>query len=152
VRHPLIIDARHQLSWNRRLFSDASTLALWSMWLWLCRSALLRMVGVLGVMLGISHAAPLSAAPQLIAGMFSIEDAALALVGTGAMLMLWNRLASQPAPMPRIHAVPDFTAHFGVEATMLDAARASRVCTVHHDESGRILRIEARDVSASTPR
>lgn len=148
MRHPLIIDARRQLSWNRRLFSDASTLVLWSMWLWLCRSAVLRMAGTLGVMLGISHAGVHSAAPLVIAGMFSIEDAALALVGTGAMLMLWNRLASQPAPLPRIHAVPDFVAHFGVDASALDTARASQVCTVHHDESGRILRIDARNFSA----
>jgi poly-beta-1,6-N-acetyl-D-glucosamine biosynthesis protein PgaD len=151
VRHPLIIDARRQLSWNRRLFSDASTLVLWSMWLWMCRSAVLRMVGTLGVMAGIS-AGSHSASPAVIAGMFSIEDAALALVGTGATLMLWNRLASQPAPMPRIHAVPDFAAHFGVEAPMLDAARASQVCTVHHDDTGRILRIDAQEVSASPSR
>jgi poly-beta-1,6-N-acetyl-D-glucosamine biosynthesis protein PgaD len=152
VRHPLIIDARRQLSWNRRLFSDASTLALWSVWLWLCRSAVLRMVGTLGVMVGISRAGIHADSPAVIAGVFSIEDAALALVGTGATLMLWNRLASQPAPMPRIHAIPDFTTHFGIEAPMLDAARASQVCTVHHDEAGRILRIEAREVSASTSR
>lgn len=149
MRPPLIIDARRQLSWNRRLFSDASTLAMWSIWLCLCRSAVVRIAGTLGVMLGISHAGN-RVARMVITSMFSIEDAALALVGTGATLMLWNRLASQPAPLPKIHAVPDFTAHFGVDATLLDAARASQVCVVHHDESGRIVRIDARGVSVAS--
>jgi poly-beta-1,6-N-acetyl-D-glucosamine biosynthesis protein PgaD len=147
VRPSVIIDARRQLSWNRRLFSDASTLALWSFWLWLCRSAVVRMMGMLGVMLGISHSGKHAATPLMLAGMYTLEDAALALVGTGTLLMLWNRLASQPAPTPSIQAVPDYVAYFGVEAPMLDVARESQVCVVHHDESGRILRIEARQVS-----
>ena len=44
-----IINIRNQLSWYHRLYSDASTLALWSAWLWLCRPAILAAIGMLGV-------------------------------------------------------------------------------------------------------
>jgi poly-beta-1,6-N-acetyl-D-glucosamine biosynthesis protein PgaD len=151
VPHPLIINARRQLSWNRRLFSDASTLALWSVWLWLCRSALVRLVGMFGVALGLRHSAVhgASAGQLMFAGaVLTIEDAAVALLGTCGVLMLWNRLASQPAPTPRINLVPDYAAHFGLDVQQLVEARDSSICTVHHDEAGRILRI---DTAARTP-
>ncbi len=172
VSHPLIINARRQLSWNRRLLSDASTLALWTMWLWLCRSALLRVMDMVGMALGLRHATvthstavhgalthatsshvtaahvavahATSIAPVVpVGGMLTIEDAIVALIGTCSLLMLWNRLASQPAPMPRLAIVPDYAGHFGIEPRQLADARDSNVCTVHHDEAGRILRIDA---------
>ncbi|HTQ37108.1 MAG TPA: poly-beta-1,6-N-acetyl-D-glucosamine biosynthesis protein PgaD [Steroidobacteraceae bacterium] len=135
----LIINARRQLSWNRRLFSDASTLALWSMWLWLCRSALLRLAGIVGVAIGMRHTAAHAQSPD---DMVSFEDAAAALFGTCSLLMLWNRLASQPAPTPRVQFSPDYAGYFRIDPRELASARASRICVVHHDESGRILRID----------
>jgi poly-beta-1,6-N-acetyl-D-glucosamine biosynthesis protein PgaD len=145
VSKPLIINARRHLSWNRRLLSDASTLVLWTMWLWLCRSALLRFIGMMGVMLGLRHAAHGATTGQLMfaGAVLTIEDAAVALVGTCGMLMLWNRLSSQPAPMPRLNMTPDYAGYFDLEPQVLAKARASSVCTVHHDETGRILRIDA---------
>jgi poly-beta-1,6-N-acetyl-D-glucosamine biosynthesis protein PgaD len=145
VSKPLIINARRHLSWNRRLLSDASTLVLWTMWLWLCRSALLRFIGMMSVALGLRHSAHGAAAGQLVfaGAVLTIEDAAVALVGTCGMLMLWNRLASQPAPTPRLNLVPDYAGYFDLEPRVLAEARASSVCTVHHDEAGRILRIDA---------
>ena len=147
MANPLIINARRQLSWNRRLFSDASTLALWSMWLWLCRSALIRLVGMFGVAFGLRHSAVHdgSVGQLVFAGAaLTIEDAIAALLGTCGVLMLWNRLASRPAPTPRVNLVPDYAAYFGLESQQLTEARSSSVCTVHHDEAGRILRIVAR--------
>ena len=115
----LIIDARRHLNWNRRLFSDGSTLLLWSAWLWLCRSLLLRLAHTVGVALGVQHHSV--ARPYPGTGMPSIEDAVFALLGTCSLLMLWNRLASQPAPTPRltIHAHPTMS-----EAVMEAAAAA----------------------------
>jgi hypothetical protein len=177
VSNPLIINARRQLSWNRRLLSDASTVALWSMWLWLCRSALLRVMDVAGSALGlrhatvthattaahvtaahhataahsaVAHAAAVTHATTVVAppiiptgGILTLEDAVVALIGTCTLLMLWNRLSSQPAPTPRLAIVPDYAGHFGIEPRQLADARDSGVCTVHHDEAGRILRIDS---------
>ena len=140
MANQLIINARSQLSWNRRLFSDASTLALWSMWLWLCRSALLRLAGIVGLAVGMRHTV---AHAQPADDMVSFEDAAAALLGTCSLLMLWNRLATQPAPIPRALPAPDYASFFGIDPAELAIARASRVCIVHHDERGSILRIDA---------
>jgi poly-beta-1,6-N-acetyl-D-glucosamine biosynthesis protein PgaD len=132
----MIIDARRQLSWNRRLFSDVSTLALWSMWLWMCRPVLF------GTRHAFAHGLPTH-------GVLALEDVVAALIGTCIVLMLWNRLASQPAPTPRINLAPDYSGHFGLDPRELALARSSSICVVHHDELGRILCIDCdcRDAS-----
>ncbi|MEJ0098301.1 MAG: poly-beta-1,6-N-acetyl-D-glucosamine biosynthesis protein PgaD [Pseudomonadota bacterium] len=176
MSNPLIINARRQLSWNRRLFSDASTIALWAVWLWLCRSALLRVMDMAGIALGlrhatvthatavthvtaahhttaahaaVAHAATVTHATSVAAplmptgGILTFEDAVVALIGTCTLLMLWNRLSTQPSPLPRLALVPDYAGHFGIEPRQLTEARDSNVCVVHHDEAGRILRIDS---------
>ncbi len=129
MKNPLIINARHQLRWHQRFVSDASTLLLWSVWLWLCRPVVF---------------------PWHAGAMVSLEGAMLALVGTGALLMIWNRLASQPAVRPRLQAKPDFASHFALDARLISDARDSAVCVVHHDEQGRIVSIESKSVRASS--
>lgn len=138
MAHRFIINARNQLRWHQRLCSDASTFALWSMWLWMCRPVILSLTGLLGVTVGWRSPAKHALFPGAVV---SIEDAVFALLVTGGVLMLWNRLATQPAVKPRVSAVPDYAAHFGLDPRTIADARESRILVVHHDEQGRIVRI-----------
>jgi poly-beta-1,6-N-acetyl-D-glucosamine biosynthesis protein PgaD len=135
-----IINARSQMRWRHRLFSDASTLALWSAWLWMCRPAILGGVGMVGVAFGMKHPAPGTPAAN---AMPSLEEMVLLLIGVSALLLLWNRLSRQPAVRPRIDVLPDFQRHFGLNAEQIDVARDSQRVVVHHDEQGRIVAIES---------
>jgi poly-beta-1,6-N-acetyl-D-glucosamine biosynthesis protein PgaD len=134
-----IINARHQLRWHRRLASDASTALLWGGWLWMCRPALVAVTRMLG--LGLKHPAGKLLA---LGGPVSLEGTVLALVGTAGLLLLWNRLSSQPALRPQLTLLPDYAGHFGVDTQTIVAGRNSPICVVHHDDQGRITRIEAR--------
>jgi poly-beta-1,6-N-acetyl-D-glucosamine biosynthesis protein PgaD len=135
-----IINVRNQLSWYHRLYSDASTLALWSAWLWLCRPVILPAIGMVGVALGMKH--PVRGTPAANA-LPSVEVMALLLIGVSALLLLWNRLSREPAVRPRIDLLPDYSRHFGLTTEQITAARDSRRCVVHHDEQGRIVGIES---------
>lgn len=134
-----IINIRHQLRWHHRLYSDASTLALWSAWLWLCRPAILGAIGMVGVAFGRKHPAPGTLAANALP---SFEEMALLLIGVSALLLLWNRLSREPAVRPRVELLPDFGRHFGLTVDQITAARDSQRCVVHHDEQGRIVSIE----------
>jgi poly-beta-1,6-N-acetyl-D-glucosamine biosynthesis protein PgaD len=136
-----IINARRQLRWQRRLFSDATTALLWGGWLWLCRPAVLVISRLLGLGLGLRH----PAVKLLTLGApVSVEGTALALFGTSGVLLLWNRLSSQPALRPRLTALPDYAGHFGIPMQTIMAGRSSSVCVVQHDDEGRITHIETR--------
>jgi poly-beta-1,6-N-acetyl-D-glucosamine biosynthesis protein PgaD len=134
-----IINARRQMQWRHRLFSDAGTLALWSAWLWMCRPAILGGVGMLGVAFGMRRPAAGTPAANALP---SVEEMALLLVGVAALLLLWNRLSREPAVRPRVNVLPDFQRHFGLGAEAIDAARDSHRVVVHHDDQGRIIAIE----------
>jgi poly-beta-1,6-N-acetyl-D-glucosamine biosynthesis protein PgaD len=136
-----IINARRQLRWHRRLFSDAITALLWGGWLWMCRPAVIAVSRLLGLGVGLRH-------PALkllsLGASVSVEGTALALAGTSGLLLLWNRLSSQPALRPQLTVLPDYAGHFGIDTQTIVAGRNSAVCVVHHDDQGRITRIEAR--------
>jgi poly-beta-1,6-N-acetyl-D-glucosamine biosynthesis protein PgaD len=138
-----IINARRQLRWQRRLFSDATTALLWAGWLWLCRPAVFAVTRLLAIGLGLSLKHPAAKLLSLGAPV-SVEGTALALAGTSALLILWNRLSSQPALRPRLTRLPDYAGHFGIDTQAIVAGRHSAICTVHHDEQGRITRIDVR--------
>jgi poly-beta-1,6-N-acetyl-D-glucosamine biosynthesis protein PgaD len=135
-----IINARRQLRWRHRLFSDAGTLALWSVWLWMCRPAILGGVGMVGVAFGMKRPAPGTLAGNSLP---SVEEMALVLIGVSALLLLWNRLSREPAVRPRIDLLPDFQRHFGLNGEVIEAARDSQRVVVHHDDQGRIVAIES---------
>jgi poly-beta-1,6-N-acetyl-D-glucosamine biosynthesis protein PgaD len=135
-----IINLRNQLSWYHRLSSDASTLALWSAWLWLCRPAILAAIGMVGVAFGMKH--PTRGTPAGNA-LPSIEEMVLLLIGVSALLLLWNRLSREPAVRPRVDQLPDFGLHFGLTEEQISAARDSQRCVVHHDEQGCIISIDS---------
>ncbi len=135
-----IINIRNQLSWHRRLYSDASTLALWSAWLWLCRPAILGAIGMLGVAFGMKH--PARGTP-VASALPSVEEMALLLICVSVLLLLWNRLSRVPAVRPRVNMMPDYERHFGLSGEQIAVARDSQRCVVHHDEQGCIIGIEA---------
>jgi poly-beta-1,6-N-acetyl-D-glucosamine biosynthesis protein PgaD len=142
VRDSPIINARNQLRWHRRLCSDATTGLLWAGWLWLCRPAVFAVTRLLGLGLGIRH----PAVKLLTLGApVTLESTVLALVGTSGLLLLWNRVSSQPALRPQLTVLPDYAGHFGIDTQAIAAGRNSSICVVHHDEQGRITRIEARN-------
>lgn len=140
MQHALIINIRDRLRWHQRLACDASTFALWSMWLWLCRPVVLSLLGLVGISLGASQS---PAHPLFPGAGVTLEDAVIWLLSACGVLMAWNRLASQPAVRPRLDVHPDFAAHFRLDAAQIAQARSSAISTVHHDEHGRITRIES---------
>ena len=135
-----IINLRHQLRWHHRLYSDASTLALWSAWLWMCRPLVLGALGLAGVAFGVPHPGPAASSDHALP---SIEEMALLLAGVSGLLLAWNRLSREPAVRPRVDALPDFCRHFGLDTDQISFARESRRCIVHHDDQGRIIAIES---------
>lgn len=138
MSHPLIINVRQQLHWQQRLFSDASTAMLWGLWLWLWRPVLSTLNWLAGMGAGMQ--------PTLLKLMLpaSVEGGVVALVGTSGTLLLWNllparRAAAQPGP-----DLAAYAQHFQLPVQAIEAGRESRICVVHHDAQGRILRIEPR--------
>ncbi len=137
----LIIDARSQLRWTRRLFSDASTAVAWGFWLWLWRPVLSTLSWVFGVRLGLQHTLVKLLA---VGAPITVGNTAVALFGTSGALLLWNQLSARRHPLLHTPELPDYAAYFGVTPNQLLRGRASQVCTVHHDEQGRIVRLEPR--------
>ncbi|MGC3996885.1 MAG: poly-beta-1,6-N-acetyl-D-glucosamine biosynthesis protein PgaD [Anaeromyxobacter sp.] len=137
----LIIDARHRLRWHQRLVSDASTATLWGVWLWLWSPVVrsLEWASHLGhrgypFMLKWLSAGPVT----------DLDHAAVLLAGTSGTLLVWKGLAAQRPSLPPPCSEHDYAGHFGVAMEQLRAAQGASVCVVHHDESGRIVRLECR--------
>jgi poly-beta-1,6-N-acetyl-D-glucosamine biosynthesis protein PgaD len=141
MRDSLIINARHQMRWYQRLFSDASTAMLWGFWLWLWRPVLsiFAWLGSFGASFQptliklVSNGSPLN-----------IEGSMMALVGTSGTLLLWNLLPARKAETPKVMTLRDYAAHFELPELEIINGRASSVCVVHHDEDGRIVRVDSR--------
>lgn len=137
----LIINARHQMRWHQRLCSDASTAMLWGFWFWLWRPLLgvFAWVGNLGasfhptLMKLLANGSPLN-----------LEGSMMALVGTSGTLLLWNLLPARKAETPKVMTLRDYAAHFELPELEIINGRASSVCVVHHDEEGRIIRVDSR--------
>jgi len=140
----MIINVRRQLHWQRRLVCDATTLMLWAAWLWLCRP----LFGAVATLCGSRAGAHFSAAgPALSCTPASIETSAMLLAGTSVILLLWKQVTARQALRPRLAALPDYAAHFGLDEQDIQRSRNSSVCVVHHDEHGRIVQIQARSAS-----
>jgi poly-beta-1,6-N-acetyl-D-glucosamine biosynthesis protein PgaD len=137
----LIINARHQMRWHQRLCSDASTAMLWGMWLWLWRPAIsaVSWLGSMG-----SSLQPALMKIMANGSAVHFESSMVALVGTSSTLLLWNMLPSRKAKMPPVHTLRDYASHFDLAERDIISGRASSICVVHHDEHGRIIRIDAR--------
>lgn len=136
--HAPIIDARHRLRWHQRLFSDATTAVLWGAWLWLWRPVLHAFTWV-----GASAAPAMS---KLVAGnpVPDLSNSVVALAGASGTLLLWNLLPARRAREAAPCTLDDCARHFDLPAEAIASGRDTRVCVVHHDADGRIVRIEAR--------
>ncbi len=140
MSHSLIINARSQLHWQQRLVSNATTAAAWGFWLWLWQPVVSTLSWLLGVRLGLQHTALKLLA---ISAPITIADTVVALFGTSGVLLLWNRLAVRKQ-QPAITVDPaEYARHFGIAEQDVQRTRESQICTVHHDDNGRIVRIEA---------
>lgn len=137
----LIINARPHLRWHRRAFSDASTAMLWGFWLWLWRPVLSLYTLLSGLHVGIQ-----SALTKFLSVGFpvSIEGSVLALFSTSSSLLLWSVLTPQQTQKPQPRQLRDYAEHFGLSEQELLVSRNCSVCVVHHDDFGRIVRIENR--------
>ncbi|HEX5276292.1 MAG TPA: poly-beta-1,6-N-acetyl-D-glucosamine biosynthesis protein PgaD [Fluviicoccus sp.] len=135
----LIINAPHRLGLPRRVLTWALTLGLWILWGCLWEpiihnySYLVHCCGSYSV-----------AAARLLGGapVISAEHISAALLGTAATLMLWGLLPSQRQTEPhRRNGTDDYARHFGLSEVDILRGRGASVCTVHHDEHGRITAI-----------
>jgi poly-beta-1,6-N-acetyl-D-glucosamine biosynthesis protein PgaD len=141
----LIINARHRLPWHQRLFSDASTAMMWGAWLWLWApvlrsSAWLVDLGVRSYPSFMNVVASGSAE--------NLQHSFVALVGTSGTLLAWSWLPARKvrACAPAL-SVRDYARHFELREHELHVGRRASVCVVHHDESGRIVRLECRELA-----
>lgn len=141
----LIIDARHHLRWHERLLSDASTAILWSGWLWLCLPLLRAYASFAELGPRLSPALP---------NLFALgsEDvlgqSVVALIGASGTLMAWNRLPARRARAAPALSSREQAQYFELPEHELRASREAAVVVVHHDEQGRIVRLEQRALGA----
>jgi poly-beta-1,6-N-acetyl-D-glucosamine biosynthesis protein PgaD len=137
----LIINVRKQLHWQRRLFSDASTAALWGFWLWLCRPVIGALSWLVGLGAGVQHSLVQVMAQN---APVSLERTALALCSTSGTLLLWNLFTVRRSAPTQSPPLPDYGSYFGLSDQQLQSCRNSQVSVVHHDEQGRIVSVESR--------
>jgi poly-beta-1,6-N-acetyl-D-glucosamine biosynthesis protein PgaD len=138
----LIIDARHRLRWYQRLFSDASAALLWSGWLWLWVPLLKAYASLAD--LGVSITPALSKV-SVLGSEEALPYSVVALVGASGTLFAWNRLPVQCARAVPALSLREEARHFQLTEHELRAGREAAVCVVHHDEHGRIVRLEPHD-------
>ena len=133
----LIIDVRHQLPWHKRYFSTTTTAMMWGGWLLLWRPFIL--VWVL-IELQKTHIA------QRLMAAFSdgIERGVVALFICAIALLLWGLL-----PAKRVHkkhaiekTLPEYARYFELSEQEIQTGRQQKVSIVHHDENGKIIRVE----------
>lgn len=143
VMSSLIINARDRLRWHQRLCSDASTLLMWWAWLKLWYP-LLRSFARAADFSVLSQLASMRLLPG--GSAIDVQQYAMALVGTSGTLLLWKGLPAVKACPPDVQSVSDYARHFELPEDELVAGRGTAVCVVHHDDCGRITRVERRSV------
>ena len=138
----MIINARHALGWRRLIFSDLSTLTLWCVWIYLWLPVFEKLREVIHLRLNIE---PATIEVLETIDPISIRLSLVALLGTCASLLLWTLLPRRK--VIRTHAptkLADYAVAFDLPVSRIEAIRASRRTTVHHDEFGRIVGIDTQ--------
>lgn len=158
ISDDLIINVRDQLHWYQRLTTDVCTAAMWGGWLYLWRPVVSLLAWLHGWGL-IMHPANVTAAgrhaafaghqaaPHAVAAGTSLisMDGLLTLAAAACMLMLWSLLpARKIKSQSRVTTVRDCAEYFDLPEQQIRDGRDTSVCVVHHDEEGRIVRIEQR--------
>jgi poly-beta-1,6-N-acetyl-D-glucosamine biosynthesis protein PgaD len=140
----LIIDARRLVPWPRRLCSDLSTSMMWGIWLklWVPLWA--------GWLPQLAARSQPGSFDRLVSGSAtqSVQCCVLALAGISGALLVWKELPANGVRAPKALALRDYARHFGLPEDAIVDGRLASVCVVHHDESGRIVRLETRRVSS----
>ena len=132
----LIIDVRRQLPWHRRYMSNTTTMMMWAGWLFLWRPFVLIWLLVeleKNTLIG-----------QLF-GPFSVgvEHGITMLISCSVALLLWSNYMPAKSVKRTIEKdVTDYARYFELEERNIHQARAQKVSTVHHDETGRITHID----------
>jgi len=138
----MIINARRQLSWRRRILSDATTAVLWILWICLWIPVYHKLQEVIHMRMAFEPAAV-----EVFEAMdpIDVSNSLLSLLGTTGLLLLWTLLPRRK--VTRAHDVAtleDYAAAFHLPAEAVIAGLNSRVITLHHDDNGAIIRIEPR--------
>ncbi len=139
----LIINARSDLGWRRRLLSDVVTALMWGGWILLWLPVFLKLRKVIRLHLSVAPAAmqvldTLAPIPLL--------HALIALLGTITLLLLWTLLPSRKLTHAHgVQTLDDYAEFFDVAKHDIITGRNSHICIVNHDEYGNIVEIVARD-------
>lgn len=132
----LIIDLRRLLPWHTRYASNTSTAMMWAVWLFLWRP-LLIVIGVLSLQ-----------KQHLIHQLFSafglgIEHGVSALLACVVALLLWtNFIPSKVVNETPVKTMTDYGDHFDLSVQEIEQGRQQKISMVHHDDHGKIIRIE----------
>ncbi len=138
----LIINARRQLGWHRRILSDVATVLLWCAWIYLWMPAFRKVREVIRMKLSLEPAA-MEVFETI--DPISVRNSLTLLLGTCALLLLWTLLPK--GRVTRSHAVTtldDYAAKFHLDPAEITAGRTSRVAVVHYADDGTVQRIETR--------
>jgi len=137
----LIIDLRSQLHWHQRMLSDVSTAVLWGVWFSLWRP----IAGLIAWLHNWTMLVRPGSTKLMLTGVISVEGL-MAVFGAAGTLMLWSLLPKRGiARQPRVNTVSDTAAYFALPVEHIEQGQQASICRVHHDECGRIVRIETLD-------
>ncbi|SCC70788.1 poly-beta-1,6-N-acetyl-D-glucosamine biosynthesis protein PgaD [Acinetobacter albensis] len=131
--NPLIIDLRHYLPWHKRYASNTSTAILWAVWLLLWRPVLL-IAGILGLQ------------KQHVFSAFGlgIEHGISALLLCTVILLLWSNYMPAYCVKKIAHkTIHEYGDYFNLTVQEIEYGQQQKVCVIHHDEYGKIVRIES---------
>ena len=138
----MIINARKDLGWRRRLLSDLVTALMWVGWilLWLPVFRKLSLAIKLHMFFAPAAIEVLDTLTPI-----SLVHSLIALVGTSGLLMLWTLLPTRRLTHAHVvQSLEDYAGYFDLDEAEILADQSSRVCVVHHDEHGNIVGIEPR--------
>ena len=72
-----------------------------------------------------------------------LENGFVAIMACALMLWLWsNFIPAKSIKYVQVKGITDYAAHFELSAEQIHRSRQQKIVTVHHDESGQIIRIE----------
>ncbi len=138
----MIINARSDLSWRRRLLSDVVTAAMWAGWILLWLPVFLKLRSVIRLHLGL---APAAIEVFNTITPISLVYSSFALVGTSALLLLWTLLPTRRLTHAHgVQALEDYAEYFDLDEQDIVAGRDSGICVVRHDDQGNIVGIDPR--------
>ena len=138
----IIIDIRHQLPWQQRCLTAMTTVLLWAGWLVLWQPLMIS----LGVFDQNNH----QLVNQIMHVFWSvIENGFVAILACALMLWLWsNFIPAKSIKYVQPKGITDYAAHFELSAEQIHRSRQQKIVTVHHDESGQIIRIERFELTS----